>query len=93
MPDVCSHLDGLSASDFPEPQPKDACAECLEQGTTWVALRECRECGHVGCCDSSEGKHATAHYKATDHPVMRSVMPGDTWTWCYVDSATGSLSN
>ena len=61
------------------------CAECLEKGDRWVHLRVCMECGHVGCCDSSPGKHATAHYHATGHPVVRSIEPGETWGWCYED--------
>jgi hypothetical protein len=56
-----------------------------------VELRECQACVHVGCCDSSVGKHATKHFHETGHPVMRSVMPGATWTWCYVHEAEGRL--
>lgn len=93
MADTCEHLTGVSAADFPPPEPPGACAECLTEGTTWVALRECRDCGHVGCCDSSEGTHATKHYQQTQHPVMRSVMPGDTWDWCYVHEITGDLAS
>jgi CPA1 family monovalent cation:H+ antiporter len=92
MAEKCEHLSGLKPADFPPPQPPDACAECLEEGTRWVSLRECKECGHVGCCDSSPRKHATQHYRRTQHPVMRSVMPGDTWDWCYVHKQTGDLS-
>ena len=62
------------------------CEECVKAGTRWVHLRECLVCGHVGCCDSSVGKHATKHFQATTHPVMRSVEPGETWGWCYVDA-------
>ena len=61
------------------------CVECLEKGMHWVHLRECLVCGHVGCCDSSVGKHATKHFKATQHPVMKSIEPGEKWGWCYVD--------
>ena len=61
------------------------CAECLEKGDRWVHLRVCMECGHVGCCDSSPGKHATAHYHATGHPVVRSIEPGESWGWCFED--------
>ncbi len=92
MSDQCEHLEGLTASDFPEPNTPGACEECRREGTQWVALRECKECGHVGCCDSSPGLHATKHHEATTHPVMRSVMPGDTWDWCYVHQATGDLA-
>lgn len=56
--------------------------------TDWVALRLCTRCGHVGCCDSSLG-HATAHFHAEDHPVMRSAEPGELWRWCYVDEVLG----
>lgn len=61
------------------------CQECLKTGSTWVHLRECLICGHVGCCDSSPNRHATKHYHATSHPVMRSFEPGEEWRWCYVD--------
>ncbi len=92
MGDLCEHLDGLSAADFPEPMTPGACAECLVEGTSWVELRECQACGHVGCCNSSVGTHAAKHYHSTNHPVMRSVMPGDTWSWCYIDEAQGDLT-
>ena len=63
----------------------DGCEECLKSGDTWVHLRICLSCGHVGCCDQSNNKHATRHYFATTHPMMRSGQPGETWGWCYVD--------
>src|ERR1700745_4478419 len=63
----------------------EGCKECLEMGDTWVHLRLCLECGHVGCCDSSKNKHATKHFHQTKHPVMRSFEPGEDWRWCYVD--------
>ena len=61
------------------------CEECLKMGDTWVHLRLCLFCGHVGCCDSSKNKHATKHCKATDHAIMRSLEPGEDWGWCFVD--------
>jgi len=67
----------------------DGCEECLRDGTRWVHLRLCLECGHVGCCDSSVMKHATAHFHETDHPVMRSIEPGEAWRWCFVDEIVG----
>lgn len=88
---ACEHVKGLAVADFPAPRTPGACEECLGEGTRWVALRECRACGHVGCCDSSIGRHATRHFHATRHPVMRSVMPGDTWTWCYLHETAGDL--
>ncbi len=65
------------------------CAKCLADGSKWVALRMCLTCGEVGCCDSSAGRHATAHFHDTQHPVMRSVEPGEDWRWCYVHHQTG----
>ncbi|WP_263375930.1 UBP-type zinc finger domain-containing protein [Granulicella aggregans] len=63
----------------------DGCEECLKIGQEWVHLRMCMECGHVGCCDSSIGKHATKHFHGTKHAIMRSLEPGETWGWCFVD--------
>jgi uncharacterized UBP type Zn finger protein len=79
----CAHLDQVR-----QVQPRtDGCEECLRTGSSWVQLRMCLTCGHVGCCDSSEGRHATGHFQATDHPIMRSAEPGQSWRWCYVDQA------
>jgi len=66
----------------------EGCEECLETGDDWVQLRMCLLCGHVGCCDSSKNKHATAHFHASRHPIMRSLAPGESWKWCYVDRVT-----
>ncbi len=63
----------------------EGCEECLKMGDSWVHLRICKECGHVGCCDSSKNKHATKHFQATGHPIMRSWQPGEEWGWCYID--------
>ena len=63
----------------------DGCEECLKSGTRWVHLRLCLSCGHVGCCDSSPGRHATQHFQHTDHPVIASWEPGERWAWCYID--------
>ena len=90
MAKTCEHLSELTLKDFPSPKTPNACEECLVEGTSWVALRECQSCGHVGCCDSSTGKHATKHFRNTHHPVMRAVPP-DAWTWCYVHEAQGKL--
>jgi len=77
----CSHLDQIR-----DVQPgSSGCEECLAMGDTWVHLRECLSCGHVGCCDSSKNRHATAHFRGTHHPVIRSFQPGEDWGWCYVD--------
>jgi uncharacterized UBP type Zn finger protein len=62
----------------------NGCEDCLRQGMEWVHLRVCLSCGHVGCCDSSEGKHATKHFHATKHPIIESLEPDEDWGWCYV---------
>ena len=61
------------------------CDECVALGASWVHLRACRTCGHVGCCDSSANRHATRHFEATGHPIVTSAEPGEAWSWCYVD--------
>jgi len=76
----CTHLDAIR-----DVQPNSkGCAACLAIGGIWVNLRVCLECGEVGCCDSSPNKHATAHFRATGHPLVRSLRPGESWVWCYV---------
>lgn len=81
MASECSHLDRVSNV---SPQT-DGCQECLATGDDWVETRMCMTCGHVGCCDSSKNKHATAHYRQTGHPVMSAKPSGKDWAWCYVD--------
>jgi uncharacterized UBP type Zn finger protein len=83
-PGKCSHLEQAVPGVTPQTQ---GCARCLAAGERWVALRMCLVCGHVGCCDSTRGQHATAHFKETQHAVMRSIEPGQDWRWCYVDKA------
>ena len=65
----------------------NGCEDCLKLGDTWVHLRMCMICGKVGCCDNSKNKHATGHYHSTQHPIIRSVEPGESWLWCYPDQA------
>lgn len=65
----------------------NGCEECLQLGESWVHLRLCTACGHVGCCDNSKNKHATKHYRTTRHPVIKSFEPGEDWGWCYADQA------
>ena len=77
----CSHLDQIH-----DITPSaDGCEDCLRIGARWVHLRLCLTCGHVGCCDSSPNRHATAHFHAAAHPLVRSLEPGEDWMWCYVD--------
>ena len=79
--DGCSHLDQAHNV---EPQ-STGCEECLRLGMTWVHLRLCLSCGHVGCCNAPEGNHAHAHYEPTGNPIVRSHEPGDRWSWCWID--------
>src|SRR5271165_3294534 len=81
MADVCTHLDQIR----PVKPKSKGCEECIKMGDTWVHLRLCLTCGHVGCCDSSKNKHATKHFHGTKHPIVRSIEPGENWMWCYVD--------
>lgn len=83
----CEHL--ATACSVPEPKTPTGCEECLRDGEEWVHLRLCMTCGHVGCCDSSIGRHGTKHFEETGHPVMRSFEPGEAWRWCFVDEVTG----
>ncbi len=77
----CSHLDQIR-----KVLPSAAgCEECIRAGESWVHLRICMTCGHVGCCDTSLHKHATAHHHASGHPIMRSLEPMEKWGWCFVD--------
>ncbi|MEP6621815.1 MAG: UBP-type zinc finger domain-containing protein [bacterium] len=82
MATECTHLNHVHRVSARTPE---GCEECLAAGTPWVHLRMCLECGHVGCCDQSLMKHATKHFHATKHPVMRSFQPDEDWGWCYID--------
>ncbi len=78
----CTHLEQIQV---PRPDSVEGCEDCLAIGATWVHLRVCRSCGHVGCCDSSPNRHATKHAGESDHPIVSSVEPGEEWSYCYVD--------
>jgi len=78
---TCTHLERFRII-----SPKtQGCEECLQSGEDWVHLRMCLSCGHVGCCDDSKNKHATAHFRSTHHPVIKSLEPDKSWRWCYID--------
>ncbi|WP_283095425.1 UBP-type zinc finger domain-containing protein [Nocardioides alcanivorans] len=78
----CEHLE-LVRDTTPS---ANGCEDCLRSGDTWVHLRMCMTCGHVGCCDSSPNRHATAHWHSNaSHPLVRSFEPGEDWWWCYAD--------
>jgi uncharacterized UBP type Zn finger protein len=81
MTEICSHLDQIL-----DARPSGTgCVECLRDGGTWMHLRRCLECGHVGCCDQSPNKHATFHFHEIAHPLLQSFEPGEDWIYCYVD--------
>ena len=80
----CSHSDLIKDV---EPRTPEGCEECLKTGAKWEDLRLCLTCGHVGCCDSSPGHHASLHAKAEGHPVVLSFEPGEEWAWCFEDEA------
>ena len=77
---------------FELPENIAGCEECLAIGSRWVHLRMCQSCGQIGCCDSSPNRHATAHHHATSHPIIRSIEPGEDWSWCYVDEVMFRVS-
>ena len=79
----CTHLDQIVVT-----EPSDTvegCEECLRIGSHWVHLRMCQICGKVGCCDSSPNRHATTHARTAGHPILRSIEPGEEWSWCVID--------
>jgi hypothetical protein len=79
----CSHLDQVVLDRLPEEVP--GCEDCLRTGDGWVHLRICLTCGHVGCCDSSPNRHASKHARGEGHPLIRSLEPGEDWSWCFTD--------
>lgn len=81
MAPVCTHLESITT----EAASGDGCVECLASGSRWVHLRRCTSCGHVGCCDSSPNRHATAHFRLEGHPIIQSFEPGEDWYYCYAD--------
>ena len=83
MAGQCSHLEEAKGKAV-RPRTK-GCEECTKTGDSWVHLRLCETCGHVGCCDDSKNRHASAHFHTSNHPVIRSFEPGESWQYCYVD--------
>ena len=79
----CVHLDKETKT--VTAKTPNGCEECLQMGSTWVHLRLCLSCGHVGCCDQSLNKHGTKHFFSSGHPVIRSYEPGENWKWCFID--------
>lgn len=83
MQKACTHLDRVDYTVMPS---ANGCQGCLATGSQWVHLRMCSTCGHIGCCDSSPNRHATAHHYKTEHPLVRSFEPHEEWFYCYSDS-------
>ena len=86
----CTHLDSVTVTRLPE--SVDGCEDCLATGGGWVHLRICLSCGRVGCCDSSPNRHARAHAGEHGHPIVRSIEPGETWSWCFPDRLTMEIA-
>ena len=78
---ACPHVEQIR----PVTPRSQGCEECLASGGRWVHLRLCWTCGQIGCCDSSPNRHASKHARAEGHPLIRSLEPGEDWTWCFVD--------
>jgi hypothetical protein len=89
-PETCTHLDTVDADAQPS---SEGCEDCLRTGDRWLHLRMCRECGHVGCCDSSPNKHATAHFHGVGHPLVSSYEPGEDWWWCYAEDIAFTMGD
>lgn len=82
---ICTHLDQVEVTDVPTRAGVPGCEDCLATGGRWVHLRVCMSCGKVGCCDSSPNRHATQHAADASHPILRSIEPGEEWSWCVID--------
>jgi len=80
---TCTHLDTIKVLQLPDSVA--GCEDCLREGGVWLHLRICLGCGHVGCCDDSPSRHASAHGRASGHPLIRSLEPGEDWSWCFDD--------
>ena len=79
----CTHLDSIEITSLPEEVA--GCADCLASGGVWLHLRICLQCGHVACCDDSPNKHMSKHAEAAQHPIIRSLEPGEDWCFCFID--------
>lgn len=88
---TCTHLESIKLRELPAEIA--GCEDCLAIGSTWLHLRMCQACGHIGCCDSSPNRHASKHAAASGHPIVRSAEPGENWSWCYVDEVAFFLGD
>jgi uncharacterized UBP type Zn finger protein len=83
MATTCTHLDTITVTELPA--EVTGCEDCLRDGGKWLHLRICLACGHVGCCDDSPSRHASKHAAGAEHPLIRSLEPGEQWVWCFAD--------
>lgn len=79
---MCYHFEHLESEADPT---SDVCDQCVAMGDTWVHLRACLTCGQVGCCDNSKNRHARKHWEEQNHPLVKSIEPGETWKYCFPD--------
>jgi Zn-finger in ubiquitin-hydrolases and other protein len=86
----CTHIDSVTVTQLPE--SVDGCEDCLREGGVWLHLRICLGCGHVGCCDDSPNRHARAHHETAGHHLIRSLEPGESWSWCFEDEVALALA-
>jgi uncharacterized UBP type Zn finger protein len=86
----CTHLDQVRIIQLPD--AVEGCEDCLAAGDPWLHLRICLGCGKVGCCDDSPNRHASAHAQSTGHPLIRSLEPGENWSWCFEDDTALLIS-
>ncbi|HEY5187971.1 MAG TPA: UBP-type zinc finger domain-containing protein [Solirubrobacteraceae bacterium] len=80
---TCTHLDTIEVTELPA--AVNGCEDCLREGGVWMHLRICLSCGHVGCCDDSPRRHASGHAASSGHQLIRSLEPGEEWSWCFAD--------
>ena len=79
----CTHLDTVEFLD--PPAAIEGCEECLATAAAGSTCACARRAATIGCCDNSPSRHMSAHHEATGHPIIRSVEPGEDWSWCFVD--------
>jgi uncharacterized UBP type Zn finger protein len=91
MAEACTHTDRIERTELPDAIA--GCEDCLAIGGRWLHLRMCATCGHIGCCDSSPNRHATAHVHTSGHPIVRSAEPGEDWFWCYEDEVAFTVDS
>jgi Zn-finger in ubiquitin-hydrolases and other protein len=81
---TCAHIEAVVDIKHPV---RHECAECVKIGARWLHLRTCQDCGVTLCCDSSPNRHASAHARVSQHPVIASAERGERWLYCFPDEA------